>query len=108
MKQTLTTYIKDFEFKTIIGMCDFERVTPQKIKINAEYQSNDFIDYVEVINFIRYTYDDYKFEKLEDSLKIISEKLKENFQNLISIKIEIFKLEIIKNAIVGAKIEVVY
>jgi len=52
----LTTIIKDYEFSTIIGLLDFERVTPQKVRVSAEFESGEFIDYVEMINLIEEIY----------------------------------------------------
>ena len=51
MNAEITTLVRDHEFSTIIGMLDFERVTPQKVRINVEFKSENFIDYVEIINF---------------------------------------------------------
>lgn len=104
----ITTLIKDYEFNTVIGMLDFERTTPQKVRINAEFQSRGFIDYVEVINFIESTYNECKFETVENSLDICARNLKEKFGSLTFLKMEILKTEIIKNALVGAKIEIKY
>lgn len=104
----ITTLIKDYEFETIIGMLDFERVNEQKVRINAEFKSAGFIDYVEVIEFIEMIYNEHKFQTVENSLEICSQKLKEKFNSLKSLKMEILKTEILKNALVGARIELEY
>lgn len=57
----MTTIIKDYEFSTIIGLLDFERVTPQKVRVSTEFESGEFIDYVEMINFIEEIYAREKF-----------------------------------------------
>ncbi|MBE2984182.1 dihydroneopterin aldolase [Campylobacter sp. RM9344] len=108
MTTKITTLIKDYEFETIIGMLDFERVKPQKIRINANFTSDGFIDYVEIINFIENFYNEHKFQSVEESVEKISIALKQKFSNLTSLNLEILKLEILKNALVGAKVESIY
>ena len=98
----MTTIIKDYEFSTIIGLLDFERVTPQKVRVSAEFESGGFIDYIEVINFIEEIY------ARENSLEICAKKLKEKFSSLSFLKMEILKIEIVKNALVGARAEFKY
>lgn len=108
MTKKATTIIKNYEFETIIGVYDFERVKKQKVSISAEFISSSFIDYVEVMEFVENTYNEYKFKTVENSLDVMADILKKKFSNLLSINIEIYKLEIVKNAVVGAKLEVVY
>ena len=103
----IVTLIKDYEFYAIIGMLDFERVKPQKIRINAEFKSESFVDYVEIINFIERIYNEHKFETVENSLEICAANLKREFDSIRYLKMEILKTEIIKNALVRARIEVV-
>jgi dihydroneopterin aldolase len=104
----INTIIKDYEFETIIGLLDFERTTPQRVRINIEFQSNGFIDYIDMINFIEIIFDTEKFGSVESAVEITSQRLKENFSNLIFLKMEILKIEIVKNALVGARIDIKY
>ncbi|WP_211436533.1 MULTISPECIES: dihydroneopterin aldolase [unclassified Campylobacter] len=104
----ITTLIKDYEFETIIGLLEFERLNPQKVRINVEFQSSDFIDYVEVINFIESIYNEHKFETVENSLEVCAKNLKDKFSSLTSLKMEILKTEILNNALVGARFESKY
>jgi dihydroneopterin aldolase len=104
----INTIIKDYEFETIIGLLDFERTTPQRVRINIEFQSNGFIDYIDMINFIETIFDTEKFGSVESAVEITSQRLKENFSNLIFLKMEILKIEIVKNALVGARIDIKY
>ncbi|MBR8461837.1 dihydroneopterin aldolase [Campylobacter sp. faydin G-105] len=108
MKEILTTIIKDYEFSTIIGMLDFERTNPQKVRINLSFESIEFVDYVSVIEFIEKFYNERKFYSVEESLQISTKALKENFKAITSINFEILKVEIVKNALVGARLEIVY
>ena len=72
----INTIIKDYEFETIIGLLDFERTTPQRVRINIEFQSNGFIDYIDMINFIETIFDTEKFGSVESAVEITSQRLK--------------------------------
>ena len=99
--------IKNFEFDTIIGVLDFERITPQKVIINCEITYNyedSYLDYAKVSQIIQNILQTKKFEVLEDSLDYICSYLKNEYTNISSINLEILKPNILKNMIVGAKI----
>ena len=89
-------------------MLEFERNAPQKIRLNIEFESCEFVDYVQMAKFVEAIYNEQKFDTVENSLKFCSQKLKENFSSLSFLKMEIFKLEIVKNGLFGAKIEIKY
>ena len=99
--------IKNFEFNTIIGVLDFERVTPQKVIVNTEifyeYQ-NQYLDYAKVSQTIKNILQTKKFEVLEDSLDYICSYLKNEYPNILKIDLEILKPNILDEMIVGAKI----
>ena len=99
--------IKNFEFDTIIGVLDFERVTPQKVIINTEisYQYNgEYLDYAKVSEIIKTILQNKKFEVIEDSLDYICSYLKNEYLNITKIDLEILKPNILKEMVVGAKI----
>ena len=99
--------IKDFTFDTIIGVLDFERVTPQKVIINTEIEyeyQGTYLDYAKVSEIIKNILQNNKFEILEDSLDYICNYLKNEFNNILVINLEILKPDILKNMCVGAKI----
>jgi len=103
----ISIIIKNFEFETIIGILDFERVTPQKVIINTEifYEYNgNYLDYAKVSEIIKNILQNKKFEILEDSLDYICSYLKNEYTNIIKIDLEILKPNILDNMIVGAKI----
>ena len=103
----ISIIIKNFEFDTIIGVLDFERVTPQKVVINTEifYEYNGkYLDYAQVSNIIKNILKTKKFEILEDSLDYICSYLKNQYPNIIKINLEILKPNILDNMTVGAKI----
>ena len=102
----MQSYIKiKFKLKCIIGILDFERKKKQKIIIKIKAKSDEFLDYVQVLKFVKANYKEQKFYTLEQSLEFISLKLKENFSSLNSIKISVFKPKIIKKARVGASLK---
>jgi dihydroneopterin aldolase len=108
MKSEITTIIKDYKFKTVIGMLDFERVGKQEVQVNLEICSTSFVDYILVMDFINSFYNEKKFQGVEESLEVTCKALKEKFSSLTSLKMEILKTEILPNAVVGAKISTVF
>jgi dihydroneopterin aldolase len=84
--------IEDLRFQTIIGLLDFERVTPQDVivYITIEYIFQDlFIDYAEVAETTKSHLQESKFLLIEDALGSLSKHLKEKFPliNTLSLKI---------------------
>ncbi|MDO5045158.1 dihydroneopterin aldolase [Campylobacter sp.] len=104
----ISTVIKDYEFETIIGMLEFERTTRQRVRLNVEFGGSEFIDYVEAIEFIKSVYNEHMFQTVENSLEVCSQRLKERFNGLKFLKMEILKTEIVQNALVGARLTVEY
>jgi len=99
--------IKNFEFETIIGVLDFEKITPQKVIINCKIKykyQNEYLDYAKVTSIIQNILTTKKFEVIEDSLEYICSYLKNEFIEIKKIKLEILKPNILNNCIVGAKI----
>ncbi len=87
-------HIEDLKFQCIIGILDFERVTPQDIIINVtiDYQyENDFINYVDVINLIKNEIINNKFLLLEDALGKLCEKLIISFKLIKNLNLKITK-----------------
>jgi len=90
-------YIEDLKFQTILGILDFERVTPQSVIINLEIEyeyKDEFINYAEVSSLIKETMIKEKFLLIEDALDELSLKLKKEFT-----KINILNLKITKPSI---------
>ena len=88
----MTIHIEDLKFQTIIGILDFERVTPQDVIINVEIEYNyidRFINYVEVNQTIKDIMIESKFLLIEEALTTLSHKLKKEFFliNLLTLKI---------------------
>ncbi len=97
----MTININDLTFETIIGILDFERLTPQKvivdITIEYDYIPGDFINYADVAQMTQNLFLEQKFYLLEDALDILSRNLKKNFQKIHHLKITITKPSIMPN-----------
>ena len=88
----MTIHIQDLKFQCIIGILDFERVTPQDIVINItiDYSYNDkFINYADVTDLVKSVMIKEKFLLIEDALNFLSKKLKKEFSliNILGLKI---------------------
>ena len=94
----MTIYIEDLKFQCIIGILDFERVTPQDIivDITIDYQYNDeFINYVDVSSLIKSTMKNEKFLLIEDALGFLVKKLKKEFFLINTLDLKITKPSIL-------------
>jgi dihydroneopterin aldolase len=103
----ISIIIKNLEFETIIGVLDFEKITPQKVIINCKIKykyENKYLDYAKVTEIIKDILTTKKFEVIEDSLNFICSYLKNEYPSIKKIKLEILKPNILKDCIVGAKI----
>ncbi|MFV0481718.1 MAG: dihydroneopterin aldolase [Campylobacteraceae bacterium] len=102
----ITLHIKDLEFFTIIGILEKERTTPQKVVINAKfkikYKKDKLVDYVQICELIKETFNKKKFITVEESLLHVSKKLYKNFSLIKNIDIEILKPNALNFAKVGA------
>ena len=100
----MTIHIEDLKFQTIIGILDFERVTPQDVIINLEIEYDyidEFINYADVSSFIQSTMLKEQFLLLEDALTILSEKLKKEFLKINKLTLKITKPSIMPDCMVS-------
>ena len=100
----MTIYIEDLKFQCIIGILDFERITPQDviidIKIDYDYQK-EFINYAEVSSLIENAMKIKKFELIEDALVDLTKELKEKFHLIQTLHLKISKPSILPNCTVS-------
>ncbi|PSM52249.1 dihydroneopterin aldolase [Campylobacter blaseri] len=101
----ITVLVENLEFKTIIGILDFERKKKQKIIVSVKFQAGEFIDYADVCKYIKKSFKKQKFMKVEDALEFFEAKFKKKYKSLTYLHIKIMKKEIIKSACVGASLE---
>ncbi|MBZ7985404.1 dihydroneopterin aldolase [Campylobacter sp. Cr9] len=91
------------DFKCIIGLLEFERLEKQKISLEIDAKADSFLDYAKVAKLSKKYLKEKKFYTLEKANKKLAKKIKNKFPQLKKIKIKIKKLEIMKNATLGAK-----
>ncbi len=94
----MTIHIEDLKFQTIIGILDFERVTPQDVIVNLtlEYNyENEFINYADVASLIKADFKKSRFLLLEDALTTISLNLKKEFSKMNTLNLKITKPSIL-------------
>jgi len=87
-------YIEELRFDTIIGILDFERVTPQAVVIDLtiEYDySGEFINYADVAQMIKKRMNEAKYLLLEDAINDLVKKLKQKFPAIKSLTLKITK-----------------
>jgi len=101
----MTIHIDDLSFECIIGLLDFERLTPQRVivtcKIEYPYDAKHFINYADVVQSIRLQMQQQKFELLESALESLALYLKEHCDAISTLYLKISKPDILANASVG-------
>lgn len=104
----MSIHIEALTFSTIIGLLDFERVTPQDVIIDATidycYKENKFINYADVISLLEQEMIEKKYELLEDALSEITDTLLKRYTQIKKIYLKITKPNIIPNAKVSLSI----
>jgi len=104
----LRIYIEDFQFKTIIGILDFERDFPQDVLIDLiidyDFSDGKFINYVDIRDLIKETMINWKFGLLEDALEHLFHLILQEHQ-IKYMRLKIGKPSILKDAIVSVEME---
>lgn len=102
--------IQNLTCKSIIGILEFERKTPQRViveaQINYDYTGEDFIDYAKLCIFIEKDLQEAKYLLLEDALQNLIQKIKLLHPSTQKIALKISKPDILPNAIVSVKLKV--
>jgi len=106
----MTIHVEELTLSSIIGILDFERVTPQSIVINIliDYyylKENNFINYAEVIQLVEELIETRKYKLLEDALTEIQEKLLSTYPEIQKLSLKISKPDIISNANVALSVK---
>jgi dihydroneopterin aldolase len=95
----MTIEIRSLTFECIIGILDFERVTPQKVVIDAaidyEYAEGSFLDYAAVAARIKSEMIEQRYELIEEALLSISATLKAEFPAISTLDLTISKPDIL-------------
>jgi dihydroneopterin aldolase len=104
----MTIHIEELRFATIIGILDFERVTPQDVIVNLEidYEYKDeFINYADVVTFIKSDMIEAKYLLIEDALHGLSQKITKKFPHAIELRLKITKPSILADAKVSVSLQ---
>ena len=94
----MTIHIEDLEFQCIIGILNFERVTPQDIIVNLsiDYKyEKKFINYVEIVEIIKEIMIKNEFLLIEEALNSLNLKLIKEYSSIKSMEIKITKPSIL-------------
>ena len=94
----MTIHIEELKFQTIIGILDFERVTPQDVIVNLSINynySDEFINYVDVVNCVKDEMREKQFLLLEDALSQLSKTLQNKFIKINTLDLKITKPSIL-------------
>ena len=98
----MTIHIEQLTFETIIGLLDFERITPQRVIVNLEidyhYEGENFINYAEMIALIQEDMHEKRYLLLETAIHDLIEKITTTYGQIESLLLKITKPNIIKNA----------
>ena len=98
----MTIHIEELTFECIIGILDFERVTPQEVIINVKieysYEKDNFINYADIIKLIEEQMLEQKYELLETAIEELTQKIVSNYSKITKLNLKISKPNIIKNA----------
>lgn len=104
--------IQDLTFETIVGIFEEERHTPQRVilnvKLDYDYSGDNFIDYAKVSTFLEDEMNKMSYFLLEDALNDLIQKLKVFHPQIHKIKLQIFKPDILSNAMVGVSQTICY
>ncbi len=98
----MTIHIEELTFECIIGILDFERLSPQKVIIDAQidydYSTEKFINYADVISLLQKEMINNKYELLETALNDLGQKILVTYPKVKNLKLKITKPNIISNA----------
>jgi dihydroneopterin aldolase len=94
-------HIQDLKFQCIIGILDFERVTPQDVVIDIDidytYEKDTFINYADVVKIVKSTMINNKFELIEQALENLTLRLIKEFYLITTLSIKITKPSILRD-----------
>ncbi|WP_373000507.1 dihydroneopterin aldolase [Sulfurimonas sp.] len=94
----MTIHIEDLKLQCIIGILDFERVTPQDVTINItiDYNyENNFLNYAEIVQLVKEIMIKSEFFLIEEALDKLNLKLIKEYSSIKSMFIKITKPSIL-------------
>ncbi len=100
----MTIHVENLKFQCIIGILDFERITPQDIIINLTINYDytyGFINYADIVQITKDLMIKTQFKLIEDAINSINLKLNKEYKAIKSIKIKLSKPSILPDCSVG-------
>ncbi len=101
----MTIHIEDLTFDVIIGLLDFERVTPQKVIVNLQasyiYDHDKFINYADIVEIIKDKLTTERYKLLEDALLGLRDIISTTYPDIQTLEIKISKPDILSECIVS-------
>ena len=100
----MTIHVEDLKFQCIIGILDFERVTPQDVIVNLtiDYKyENNFINYADIVQIIKKMMINNQFELIEDAINAINLNLIKEYKSIKSLNLKITKPSILPDCMVS-------
>jgi len=97
-------HIEDLKFQCIIGILDFERVTPQDVIINITIDYNydkNFLDYAQIVQLVKEIMIKSEFLLIEEALDKLNLKLVKEYSSIKSMFIKITKPSILPDCMVS-------
>ncbi len=98
----MTIHIEELTFECIIGILDFERITPQEVIVNVKikysYEKDNFINYADVIELIEQQMLEKKYKLLETAIEELTQKIVSKYSKITKLNLKISKPNIIRNA----------
>jgi len=103
-----TIIIEKLKVDAVIGILDSERSDTQPVFVECfiDYvkDSDDYINYAEVVELIENMLVENRYGLLEVALEDITEKLFKTFKQIKNIKLKLSKPNILDNCIVGVEL----
>lgn len=103
----MTILIEELEFETILGILEYERITPQKIRIDCSleyaYMGDTFLNYAEVTDRIKSVMHEERFELIEEALQSLAYSLRKTFPSITTLSLTIRKPDILTDCTVGVR-----
>ena len=108
----MTIYVENLTFDAIIGILPEERLVPQKVVVNVklhyEYKKGIFINYATLSQMIENDIQNMQYKLIEDALLSLHVKIKNQFNQISSIKLKISKPTILDHCGVSVESEINY
>ncbi len=99
--------MRELIFEAIIGVLEHERITPQRVLINAkidyDFFDSNYIDYKDIVDFLQAEVIEKKFLLLESAVSWLESSIAKKYKNVQEVKIEICKIDIFENCKVFVK-----